>query len=130
MRALVRAGAALTALILTTSAAAAAQESDVSVEAAVARDVVDRMPAETGTAFPANVGKLFLWTKITGAAEGTISHVWIHGQDETAVELRVGGSPWRTWSSRQIKPEWTGEWRIEVRNEAGEVLETIAFTIG
>lgn len=111
-------------------APAAAQADDVSVEAVVARNVVDRMPADTGSTFPADVGTLYLWTRVTGAAGGALSHVWIHGPHEAAVELQIGGSPWRTWSSRTVPPEWTGEWRVEVRNAAGEVLATRTFTVG
>ena len=27
-------------------------------------------------------------------------------------------------------PEWTGDWRVEVRDSRGNVLETIRFTVG
>lgn len=119
------------ALVVFGGGVANAQEPmDISVDAVLARDIVDRMPADTGSMFSPDVGKLFLWTKVAGAEGESISHVWIHGPHEAAVELNVGGSPWRTWSSRKINPEWTGEWRVEVRNQAGDVLDTVTFTIG
>jgi hypothetical protein len=42
----------------------------------------------------------------------------------------MGGSPWRTWSSKTIPPEWSGEWSVEIRDASGAVLETVGFTVG
>jgi len=104
----------------------------ITVEAALARSVVDRQPQDTGTAFPADVGQIVLWTRVSGAgADEVIHHVWFHGDGQVAdVELRLGGSPWRTWSRKTIPPEATGAWSVEVRSAAGDVLQRIAFTIG
>ena len=101
-------------------------------ESSVATMVVDRMPSGASATFPANVERLYAWTRVQGAAgETTIHHVWIQGDVERAdIELRVGGSPWRTWSNKAIMPEWTGDWRVEVRDASGNVLETIRFTVG
>lgn len=103
---------------------------DITVEIAIARSIADRMPADTGSTFAADVGQLACWTRITGADGMTIRHVWIHGENEFPVELNIGGSPWRTWSTKEILPEWTGEWRVEVRDDAGTVLATARFTVG
>jgi hypothetical protein len=111
-------------------ASTAAQTDSIAVEAVLARSIVDRMPVDTVTAVSADVGTLYLWTRVSGAAGSSISHVWIHGPHEAAVELQVGGSPWRTWSSRTIPPEWTGEWRVEVRDATGRVLTAVSFTVG
>jgi hypothetical protein len=109
----------------------AAQESmGASAEIAIARAVVDRMPADTASSFPADVGQVTCWTRVTGAAGTTIQHVWIHGEDEFPVSLDIGGSPWRTWSTKQIPPEWAGEWRVEVRDAAGTAFATARFTVG
>lgn len=101
-------------------------------ESSVGTNVVDRMPSGVATTFPASVERLYAWTRIQGAeGETTIHHVWIHGDVERAdLELRIGGSPWRTWSNKAILPEWTGAWRVEVRDDSGNVLETIRFTVG
>lgn len=108
----------------------AQEPAGVRVEIAIARDVVDRMPVDTASAFPADVGTLTCWTRVTGVAGSTLQHVWIHGPHESTVTLDIGGSPWRTWSTKQIPPEWTGEWRVEVRDSAGTVLATARFTVG
>ena len=100
-------------------------------ESAIALDVIDRMPVGSDSSFVASVGLVYCWTRVAGAeGEVAIHHVWFHGDQEMAdIELRIGGSPWRTWSSKAIVPEWTGDWRVEVRDSAGNVIETIRFTV-
>ena len=100
-------------------------------ESAIALDVIDRMPVGSDSTFVASVGRVYCWTLVAGAeGEVAIHHVWFHGDQEMAdTELRIGGSPWRTWSSKAIVPEWTGAWRVEVRDSAGNVIETIRFTV-
>lgn len=115
----------------TTAAPAPPPSQDVAVEAVLARNVVDRAPQDTGTAFPADVGTLVLWTRVTGADGQTLNHVWFYGDTEVGnVPLTVGGSPWRTWSRKTIPMEATGAWHIEVRDAAGNVLTRIDFTVG
>src|SRR5438034_11118790 len=91
-------------------------------EAAVAKGVVDRVPQDTGSVFPVDVGQLVLWTKVSGAAGTALHHVWFHGDTQVGdVELQVGGSPWRTWSRKTVPADWTGAWHVEVRDAAGAV---------
>ncbi len=116
------------------AAAPAAAPSVAVTDAIVARSVMDREPQDTGSAFPADVGQLVLWTKVTGApagAETTIHHVWFHGDTQVGdVELHVGGSPWRTWSRKTVPADWTGAWHVEVRDAGGAVLKRVDFTVG
>ncbi|HXF95821.1 MAG TPA: DUF2914 domain-containing protein [Gemmatimonadales bacterium] len=106
----------------------------LTVEAVLTRAVLDRMPQDTVSAIPAPAGAdtLYLWTRVTGAMPGTvIHHVWFRGDEQVAdVELTLGGSPWRTWSKKTIPAEWTGAWRVEVRDAAGNVLSSVQFTVG
>ncbi len=101
-------------------------------DAAIAKSVVDRTPQDTGSAFPADVAQLICWTKIEGASgDMIIHHVWFRGDQQVAdVELHVAGSPWRTYSRKTVPADWTGAWRVEVRDANGTVLKKLAFTIG
>jgi hypothetical protein len=113
------------------SATAPATQSAVTVEAVLARSVVDRAPQDTGVAFPTEVGELVLWTRVTGGAGQTLNHVWFYSDTEVAnVPLTIGGSPWRTWSRKTIPVEATGAWRVEIRDAAGTVLKQLDFTVG
>jgi len=110
--------------------AAAASAATVS-EAVVAKTVTDRVPQDTGTTFPADVGQVVCWTKLSGANGTTIHHVWFHGDTQVGdVALQVGGSPWRTWSRKTVPADWTGAWHVEVRDQEGKVLKRIDFTVG
>ena len=122
-------GFALVALLAPISVSA--QSLSVS-ESSVATNVVDRMPTGVANMFMSSVERVYAWTRIEGAdGETTIHHVWIHdGVERADLELRIGGSPWRTWSNKAIMPEWTGDWRVEVRDGGGNVLETLRFTVG
>jgi hypothetical protein len=42
----------------------------------------------------------------------------------------VRSPAWRTWSTKQIEPEWTGEWTVRIEDAEGRVLDTLRFTIG
>ena len=113
------------------AAAPAATSSAVSVEAVVARSVMDRAPVDSGTAFPADVGQLVLWTKVSGAAGSMVRHVWFHGETEVGnVELSISSSPYRTWSRKTVPLDWTGAWHVEVRDAAGAVVQRVDFTVG
>jgi hypothetical protein len=100
------------------------------VEAQIAAQIVDREPQEAGTVFAADVGQVYCWSRFTGAEGTTIQHVWIHDGVEYPVSLAIGGSPWRTWSSKSIPPEWAGDWRVEIRDSSGNMMETLSFTVG
>jgi len=111
--------------------AAPAAQSTATVEAVLARSVVDRAPQDTGVAFPADVGQLVLWMRVTGGEGQTLNHVWFYGDTEVGnVPLTIGGSPWRTWSRKTIPMEATGAWHVEIRDADGTVLKRIDFTVG
>jgi hypothetical protein len=114
-----------------TTAAAPAAQSTATVEAVLARSVLDRVAQDTGVAFPAEVGTLVLWMRVTGGEGQTLNHVWFYGDTEVGnVPLSIGGSPWRTWSRKTIPMEATGAWHVEIRDAAGTVLKRIDFTVG
>lgn len=105
-------------------------EAQVTVEVEIAAQIVDRMPQDAGSSFPIDVGEVFCWTRVIDGVDTELQHVWIHGEMEFPVPVEIGGSPWRTWTSKTIPPAWAGEWRVEIRDGAGAVLATRSFTVG
>ncbi len=101
-------------------------------ESAIATQVADRQPVDNVTSVPADVGRVYCWTRIVGAqGEVEVVHVWYHGDMEMArVPLRVGSDNWRTWSSKNIEPSWTGQWRVDVEAPDGTVIQSMSFTVG
>jgi hypothetical protein len=130
--------ASLTIVLVTVTWAAAQEEtqpgetSELTVtRAVIARAVEGREPVGEGTEFPPDVQELACFTKIEGTAEETvIYHTWRHGDEVKArVELSIRGSSWRTWSTKQILPHWTGEWSVKVEDADGNLLTIVSFTI-
>jgi hypothetical protein len=93
---------------------------------AFARSVEAREPMGVAEGFPADVGRLFFFTQVSGATAGEgIRHVWIYdGREVATVDLPVEAPTWRTWSSKRVLPHFRGDWTVEVRDGAGRVLLT------
>ena len=102
----------------------------VTAEIVIATGVESREPVGGAAQFPADVGELYGWTKVTGASNTTVQHVWRYQDHELVVPVSIGGSPWRAWSTKNIPPEWTGEWTFEVRGASGVVVASVTFTVG
>lgn len=119
---------ALGALLLTTMLLWA--EATVT-EAVICTGVEQREPKGAAESFDSDVGQLFCFTRIEGAAGTTIKHAW-YWRDalQREIPLAIGGSPWRTWSQKNIQPSQTGAWRVDVVAEDGAVLKSLNFTVG
>jgi Protein of unknown function (DUF2914) len=109
---------------------ATAQEITVS-QAEVCQEIVDRMPVGSGGVIPAGTDRVFCFTRIDGAqGVAEITHNWYYqGTLKASVVLPVRAASWRTWSSKTLLPEWTGEWMVEVLSNDGTPLESIIFFV-
>ena len=98
--------------------------------AVICERVENRTPTGIGDSYPSSIGKLCCFTELTDIpSEGTIYHIWYHGNVEMAkVELSISPPQWRTWSSKIILPEWKGDWKVEVVY-GDYVLKTLPFVI-
>ncbi len=127
---------ALATVALSASAILAQPEDSLSsglvVEAAaIGTAVQEREPVGVDSLFAADVGEVVCWTRIAGAPDTTsVTFVWLRNGEEMArVDLPVKSPMWRTWSSKKIRPDWTGAWEVRVLDPAGEVLKSLSFTI-
>lgn len=120
----------LLATLLIASAPAICFAAEVA-EAVICVDVQDREPVDPGVVFPADIGKVWCWSKIKGGEGTTITHAYYYqGEEKALIELRIGSPLWRTYSNKKILSSWTGEWRVDIIDENGEVLKSLDFTIG
>ena len=79
-----------------------------------------------------SVKALYCFTRIVNpdGDETSIKHVWYRNDEQVSEqELKVQGEKWRTWSKRPIDREAAGEWRVEARDAAGNLLKTVKFRI-
>ncbi len=81
-----------------------------------------------GTASEFTAGtKVWIWSRITGAANTTVQHVWKKdGAKVWAANLKIKGNKWTTASRRQLK---AGSYSVEVVGADGAVLGSVAFTV-
>ncbi len=110
----------------------AIKQSLISIEdATICRGVVEREPIEPGEVFPGDVKKLFCYIKVVGAQEDTeVIHVWYYkGKLMSRTILPIKSVNWRTYSSKTVTPEDTGEWKVEILSKDGELLKQIYFAV-
>lgn len=110
--------------------AAAPADGELKVEAKLCKRIENREPADEGTSFTVADGTVHAWTRVHGAAGSKVHHVWFKGDTQISdVALDVGGSPWRTYSRKTLGEESKGDWRVEIRDDSGSVLETLKFNV-
>jgi len=57
-----------------------------------------------------------------------LDHVWFYrGEEMARIPLRVDTPRWRTWSTKRIRPDWTGTWRVDVQDVEGRVITSLEF---
>ena len=93
--------------------------------------IEDRELQGQDTTFAAGTEKIYCWSLITGCENPTtVEHVWYLGGEEKArVTLDIKYPRVRTWSSKTILPEWTGDWKVEVVDSSGKVIGLTSFKI-
>ena len=115
--------------VLVLAPSSVAQSAGISVsESGVGTGVVDRELQGAGDSFPEGT-KVWFWVRVVGAEAGDrIVHVWIReGREVHSIELELGGSHWRTWSSKTLHPGSAGGWAVEARTVEGSVLAREEF---
>jgi len=93
--------------------------------------VENREATGVDTTFSADVGKLFCWTKITGATTETqISHNWYYQDQEVVkIDMLVKYPSYRCWSIKTIYPQMKGNWRVDIADTEGNTIGSISFTV-
>ncbi|HMC54284.1 MAG TPA: DUF2914 domain-containing protein [Gemmatimonadaceae bacterium] len=108
---------------------AGAAKAAASAEAGVGTAVAERTLTGAAESFKADVGTLYCFSKISNAADSDVEHVWYHDDQEVGrVKLHVGGSPWRTHSSKKLGENAAGSWRCDVVQDA-KVIKSVAFKV-
>ncbi len=115
--------------LLAFAAAPAMAEMAVS-ELVLTSGVADREPVDKVASFKAEDNKAFIFARIKNTDVPTkVNFVWYMDNVERArVAMTVGTSGrWRTWSSSNIG---TGNWRVDLVDQSGNVLAQKTFTVG
>ena len=98
------------------------------VRASVTTNIVDREPVDSLDTVTNEQDLIFFFTEIANLAGGTITHRWeYNGEIMAEVPLEIGGSRWRTHSSKRLFKGWIGEWTVSVVDDSGQVLRSVSF---
>lgn len=75
-----------------------------------------------------DVGRVYFFTELSGLKGNTIIHRWEYNNQNLAeVMFEIGADRWRTWSSKNIIPSWTGVWTVSVLDEGGNIIDQSTF---
>lgn len=91
--------------------------------------VEDREPVDSLTD-AMNIDPLYYFTELKGFEGSVVTHRWWYNGEKMAdVTFDVGGPRWRVYSSKQLLPEWDGDWTVEVLDWQGRVLATDTVSV-
>jgi hypothetical protein len=91
--------------------------------------IENREPIDQITFVENDVRKIFFFSDLRGLSGRSVSHRWIYdGKTQASVEFKVEGPRWRVWSSKELEPEWVGDWTVEVLTDDGETIASETFT--
>ncbi|WP_200180177.1 DUF2914 domain-containing protein [Ectothiorhodospira mobilis] len=98
--------------------------------AAFTSGIEHREPVDRLEAVDADAGKVLFFTEIRNHEGGAIVHQWRYqGWDMGEVRFQVDGPRWRVWSSKTLRPQWTGPWTVRVVDQDGRLLETYRIQV-
>lgn len=102
----------------------------------VARDmfttaVEHREPVDQLNKVPADIPVIYYYTDLRNLAGQTVTHRWSYrGELMAEVPFEVGGPRWRVWSSKKLRPTWTGQWIVTVHDADGNRIASDALIVG
>ena len=99
------------------------------VDAKAAGGVKEREPVDVSESFSVD-DKVTIWMAVRNPkGKSKVKVVWFKDDVElNTVDINVGKSwRWRTWARRTVPR--TGDWKVEIRDEDGNTLETVEFAV-
>lgn len=93
--------------------------------------ILDREPVDNVTSLDGGTERVFFFTELRDMEGKTIVHRWeLNGEVMGAVTFEVRGPRWRVYSSKEMLPEWTGKWVVNVVDETGTELGSYTLNYG
>jgi hypothetical protein len=94
-------------------------------------DIVDREPVDEITSLDADVKTVYYFTELKDMGGQFVTHRWIFNGDKIYEKaFEVDGDRWRVFTSKNLIDERQGEWRAEVVNADGAVLQSNTLMYG
>jgi len=95
-------------------------------DAKLGKNVVDREITDETTTFAVGE-KAYLWLRVEGGTGEVLKVIWKIDDQEYPVDLRIGGSPWRTWATKTL--HLAGDWTVTVTDAGGNTLNEASLKV-
>ena len=73
--------------------------------------------------------RIFVWAKVMGAADTSVTFVFTKGDKTSKQELKVPRSPYRTHAYRTFRKGDEGEWTVKLMGDQEAVLGMATFKV-
>jgi hypothetical protein len=73
--------------------------------------------------------RIYVWAKVMGAADTTVTFVFSKGDKASKQELKVPRSPYRTNAYRTFRKGDEGEWTVKLIGDQEALLGSATFTV-
>jgi len=73
--------------------------------------------------------RVFVWAKVMGAADTTVTFVFTKGDKTSKQELKVPRSPYRTFAYRTFRKGDEGEWTVKLMGDQAAELGVATFKV-
>lgn len=91
--------------------------------------VENREPVDKVSSLLNDKNRVYFFSEIKDASSQKITHRWeYNGKVMSEVNFDIGSDRWRVFSSKNLDPSWTGEWKVSVLDQAGGTLGASTFT--
>ncbi len=108
--------------------AASQQPQGIVARSAFTTAIQDREPLDHLTTLSTDHNKIYFFTELRGMTGQTVKHRReYNGKVMAEVPFEIGGPRWRVYSSKNLDPCWTGEWKVSVIDSNGSTLSVKTF---
>jgi len=90
--------------------------------------IEEREPVDELSRVENDLQTVYFFSELRDMDGQTVVHRWSYDGNVMAdVDFAVGGPRWRVHSSKNLLPEWTGTWVVDVINANGTVVTSRSF---
>ncbi|VAW98982.1 hypothetical protein MNBD_GAMMA22-1389 [hydrothermal vent metagenome] len=91
--------------------------------------VSEHEPTDKIDKLQSSYNSVYYFTELQDMSGQTAIHRWeYNGNVMAETKFTVSGPRWRVWSSKNLLPSWTGEWKVSVINGVGDVISEDVFS--
>lgn len=108
---------------------AQAMTSEFVKRAIITSGIENREPVNDLQQVDGDTNKVYFFTEVINQADTMVTHRWfLNGRLEAEVVLKIGSNRWRTYSSKNLVPEFhSGDWQVEIVDQNNKVIGSATF---